>query len=57
MCPKDVAYFCSNWLFLFGGFDRAQMNITLLEEVVKVWDTELCSYRDGLKYASQVLCI
>ena len=44
MCPKDVAYFCSNWLFLFGEFDRAQMNITLLEEVVKVWDTELCSF-------------
>ena len=44
MCPKDVANFCSNLLFLFGGFDRAQMNITLLEEVVKVWDTELCSF-------------
>ena len=43
MCPKDLANFCSNWLFLFGGFDRAQMNNTLLEEVMKVRDTELCS--------------
>ena len=36
VCPKDVANLCSNPLFLFGGFDRAQMNITLLQEVVKV---------------------
>ena len=47
LCPNDVANFCSNLLFLFGGFDRAQMNITLLGEVVKVLpvlDTETCSY-------------
>ena len=36
LCPNDVANFCSNLLFLFGGFDRAQMNTTLLQEVVKV---------------------
>ena len=45
LCPEDVANFCSNLLFLFGGFDRAQMNNTLLQEVVKV------SYVNPLTYS------
>ena len=36
MCPNDVGDLCSNVMFLAAGFDRAQMNYTLLQEVVKV---------------------
>ena len=36
MCPNDVGNLCSNFMFLMAGFNQAQMNYTLLPEVVKV---------------------
>ena len=47
MCPDDVGDICSNFLFLMAGFDVAQMNKTLLPEIVKVRGMAIkmrCSY-------------
>ena len=35
ICPNDVGDLCSNFMFLAAGFDRAQMNYTLLPEIVR----------------------
>ena len=54
MCPEDVGNLCSNIMFLATGFDRAQMNTTLLQEIVKVrcshkLEVLLCNLINSLK--------
>ena len=36
MCPDDFGDICSNMFFLIQGFDKAQMNKTMIPEIIKV---------------------